>query len=341
MVIQVCGMSHKTAPVEIREKLSFLASKLTGGLKAFIQYDSVLECIFLSTCNRVEIYAVKRQNSLPFEPIEFFCRFHGVEQEEISKYLYCYNDSEAIRHLFRVVTGLDSMVLGENQILGQVKRAFQSAQDAGCVGRALNEVFTEAIRTGKYVRTATEIGKGALSLGSVAIDLVKSNFSSLEGKVALVVGCGKMGELTLRHLKDSGINKVFVMNRTFDTAKDMAARTGGEAAALFEMPERMKQSDIVIVSTNAPHTIIDKELVAFAMKDRPHRPLFMIDISVPRNIDKEVKKVSNVDLYDIDDLDKLKDVNLKERLAQVGKVEDIISLRLGRLAGKLGRRKVR
>ncbi len=333
MIIQLCGLNHKTAPIEVREKLSFSPSRAEEAVRLLHEDGEIREDLILSTCNRVEIYAVTPAHASPIRLKAFLSRFHGVEESAFVGHLYVHRGPEAVRHLFRVVTSLDSMVVGEPQILGQVREAYGIARRAGAVGEVLSRVFDEALRIGKVARSATRIGAGAVSIGSLSVEMAKRIFGSLEGITVLIIGSGKVSELTLRQLTGSGIGKVLVANRTFDRAQEMAARFRGEAIRFERLLEQMADADIVISSTNAPHLILHKASVEEVMERRGHRPLFLIDTAVPRDIAPEVKSIANVHLYNIDDLGRMREANLGERLKESPAVEAIIEDALGKMAG--------
>lgn len=313
----------------MREKLSFPVSKLKEALLGLRNRDSILEDVILSTCNRVEIYAVCRQvQNIEDVLRKFLCDFHRIKEAEFIPYLYRYNNRAAIEHLFRVISSLDSMILGETQIFGQIKDAYQVARAAGCVGRVFTQVFDEALRVGKMVRTQTQIGKGAVSIGSAGIELAKKIFDSLQGKSVLIIGAGKISELVTKHLISRGAKMVLVSNRTYERAQELASQFNGQAVRFESLFEFMKDVDIVISSTSAPHIIVDKEPVQKIMKLRRHKPLFFIDLAVPRDIDPGINDIDNVYLYNIDDLSRVKDANIKERLLEAKKAERIIKERV-------------
>ncbi|MCX6353491.1 MAG: glutamyl-tRNA reductase [Candidatus Aureabacteria bacterium] len=326
MHLEVCGVSHKKAPVDVRERISFPPHLLDAGLKALKGFDSVAECAILSTCNRVEIYAV-RKNAFPAKNLEsFFSKFHHVAQKEFAPYFYRDESRAAVTHLFRVAAGLDSMLIGESQILGQVKRAYQEACHLGCVGRVLAEVFEGALRMGKSARNSTDIGKGAVSIGSLSIDLAKKIFSLLEDRTVLVIGAGKTGERVLERLVEEGISRIMIANRTYETARDMAARFDASAVRFDSLCERLGEADIVISSTSSSSFILRKEDVQVPIARRGGRPIFLIDLAVPRDIDPAIGAIPGVRLCNIDDFSRVRDVTVNERFKAVGEVEKIIEM---------------
>lgn len=323
------GLNHKIAPVELREKVSFPSSRLEEALLALRNHNSILENVILSTCNRVEIYAVSQDiQESPSILRKFLCDFHKVKEADFIQYLYRHNNRMAVEHLFRVISSLDSMILGETQIFGQIKEAYQAARKSGCIGRIFTEVFEEALRVGKMVRNQTQIGKGAVSIGSAGIELARKIFESLQGKSVLIIGAGKISELVVRHLISHGAKMVLVSNRTYERALELARQFNGQAVRFESLFEHMKDVDIVISSTSAPHIIVDKPPVQKIMKIRRHRPLFFIDLAVPRDIDPGVNDIDNVYLYNIDDLSRVKDANIKERLLEAKKAEQIVKERV-------------
>lgn len=336
MEIQVLGLNHRIAPVELREKVSFSPAKLETALVSLRALEPILEDVILSTCNRVEIYAVSRDSRAGTDTLKrFLCDFHKVNEPDFGRYLYRYNSRMAVEHLFKVTSSLDSMVLGETQIFGQVKDAYQSARRAGCIGRIFTEVFEEALRVGKMVRSQTQIGKGAVSVGSAGIELAKKIFETLDGKSVLIIGAGKISELVVRNLISRGANMVLVSNRTFERAQELSRQFCGQAVRFESVFERMKDVDIVISSTSAPHAIIEKTQVSRVMKLRRHKPLFFIDLAVPRDIEQAVGDIDNVYLYNIDDLARVKDANIKERLFEAKKAERIVEERVEAVVNNL------
>jgi glutamyl-tRNA reductase len=331
MIIQLCGLSHKTAPVAVREKVSFSPSRVEEAVRLLHEDGAILENVILSTCNRVEVYAVTHERVPDRRVAAFIARFHQVEESAFSGYLYAHWGMDAISHLFRVVTSLDSMVVGEPQVFGQVREAYGVARRAGCVGEVLTRVFDKALDVGRVARSATRIGKGAVSISSVSVGMAKKIFGSLKGTTVLIIGSGKVSELTLKQLTSSGIKKVLVANRTFDRARELALRFRGEAIPFERLLEQMQAADIVISSTNAPHLILHKASVEEVMERRGHRPLFFIDTAVPRDIAPEIKDINNVYLYNIDDLARVREANIEERLKEVREVEAIIEEALGNM----------
>ncbi|MFH1338558.1 MAG: glutamyl-tRNA reductase [Candidatus Omnitrophota bacterium] len=325
MNIQILGLNHKTAPIEIRETVSFTSQGLLEALVFLKRYESIKENLILSTCNRVEIYAVTDDLRSGTEAIRrFLYEFHRIDRNRLQKHLYFFNDINAIRHLFRVVSSLDSMIVGETQIFGQVKQAYSNARDCRVIGKIFRSLFEEAIKVGKKIRTQTQIGKGAVSISSASVELAKKIFENLKGIKILIIGAGKIGELAVKSLSSRGASAVLVANRTFERAQDLAKSFGGAAVRFENFFEYMKDVDIIISSTAAAHFVIDKDDLSRVMHQRNQRPIFLIDLGLPRNIDPEAGKLDNIYLYNIDDLAKVRDANLKERMREAKRAEEII-----------------
>jgi len=324
MHLTLVGLSHKTAPVEIREKLTFPAQRQEDALIRLTSTDSVSEAVIVSTCNRTEIYAVTSAGvDGPAAIIDFIADYHDLDPHELVRYLYISEGDAVVRHLFRVVASLDSMVLGEAQILGQVKEAYEHSCVHQTSGRVFHKLFRQSFEVGKRVRTETEIGENAVSISYAAIELAKKVFESLDGRCVLILGAGKMSELTAKHLVANGVKRVLVANRTYERAVELAEKFGGEAIRYDELFERMHDADIVISSTAATHYVITRDKIAQAAKHR-RDPLFLIDIAVPRDIDPACSSVDDVFLYDIDDLSGVVSTNLEERMAEAKRAEVII-----------------
>lgn len=326
MHLTLVGLSHKTAPVEIREKLTFPAHRQEDALSLLTSTPAVAEAVIVSTCNRTEIYAVTASGTDgPGAIIDFMADYHGLDRHELVRYLYISEGEAVVRHLFRVVASLDSMVLGEAQILGQVKEAYDHAFNNGGCQRVFNKLFRQSFEVGKRVRSETEIGENAVSISYAAVELAKKVFDTLEGRTILVLGAGKMSELTAKHLVSNGVKKVLVANRTYERAVELADKFDGEAIAYDDLFTRMGEADILISSTAATHYVVTKDKVAAARKGRKGNPLFMIDIAVPRDIDPAVNDLTDVYLYDIDDLSGVVSTNLDERMHEAERAEVIIA----------------
>lgn len=329
MHLTLVGLSHKTAPVEIREKLTFPENVQADALRRLTESDFVSEAVIVSTCNRTEIYAVTSADiDGPAAIIDFMADYHDLDRHDLVRYLYISEGDAVVKHLFRVVASLDSMVLGEAQILGQVKEAYDHSFSNAASGRVFNKLFRQSFEVGKRVRTETEIGENAVSISYAAIELAKKVFETLDGRTVLILGAGKMSELTAKHLVANGVKRVLVANRTFERAEELAERFGGEAIRYDHLFERMSDADIVISSTAATHYVITKDKIAQAVRHR-RDPLFLIDIAVPRDIDPACGNVSDVFLYDIDDLNGVVSSNLEERMREAERAEVIIGEEMG------------
>lgn len=322
MHILVVGLNYRTAPVEIRERFAFAEKDLPEALKQLKLTKSVLEGVIVATCNRTEIYVVvDRLHMCGFYIRNFMEQWFGIPRDGFTQYLYIYEDEQAVRHLFRVACGLDSMVIGETQILGQVKQAFLQAQEQKATATWFNMLFKQAVTLGKRAHSETSIGESAVSVSYAAVELGKRIFGNFAGKKVLILGAGKMSELTVKHLYAGGAAEVIVANRTLEKAQELAAQFSGTPCTLEQASERLADVDIVISSTGAKSYVLNSETVRGQMKRRQSRPLFMIDIAVPRDIDPAVGEVDNVFLYDIDDLEGIVETNLEMRRAEAAKIE--------------------
>nr|MDA8234004.1 glutamyl-tRNA reductase [Clostridia bacterium] len=313
MFLLTLGLNHKTAPVEVREKLTFPEHTLEDALARLRKMPAIEGCAILSTCNRTEIYATVLDVKQGMGNVrQFLADCLHDEICEIDNYIYTHTLYDSVRHLFKVAAGLDSMILGETQILGQVRMAYQRACEQGATNAILNTLFQQAITVGKRVRTETEIDRNAVSISYAAVELGKQIFGTLAGKSILIIGAGKMSELTAKHLVSNGVTSVWVANRSYDKACSLAEQFGGEAIPFVKLFEYMGKADIVISCTSASHYVITAEDVEAVIATRSDRPLFLIDIAVPRDIDPKVEAVPGVKLYDIDDLQNVVDRNMEE-----------------------------
>jgi glutamyl-tRNA reductase len=331
MKILLVGLSHKTAPVEMREKLAFSPSMLRSALTHFdhlhpqAHLEDVREGVILSTCNRLEVYTLVRNPEVAGEAIiNFLGRACGVSPGLFRNQLYVYHDDDAVRHLFRVAAGLDSMVLGEPQILGQITEAYEAALSQGAAGTVLSAMFRSAIHGGKRVRTETAIGVNPSSISSVAAALTGQLLGDLSERQVLLIGAGELGAIAVRALRRRGVSRIVVANRTHQNAEQLAREWGGQAVTFQQLTEAMIAADIIISSTGAPHTILNRAMLEPAMAIRPARPLLIIDIAVPRDIDPDVTEISHVHLHDIDDLQSQADDNVRERESEIPRVEAIV-----------------
>jgi len=324
MAIVVVGVNHKTAPVAVRERLAFADQTLAEALAQF-QAPAVDEVVLVSTCNRVEFYLHTAEAESGVRGcIAFLAAFHRLPEAQFVPHLYQLYDAEAVGHLFQVAAGLDSLVLGEPQILGQVKAAYLAARTAGRTGSILTQVFERALNVAKLVRSETGIGDHAVSVSYAAVELAKKIFERLHERTAMVLGAGETSELAARHLLRQGVAHIFVANRTAERAEKLAQALQAKAIPWETFPEHMVQADIVVSSTSAPHPIIHPAMVQEVMRARKHRPMFFIDIAVPRDIDPAVNTLENVFLYDIDDLEKVVEANRRERQREALAAEDLI-----------------
>ena len=335
MNIGVLGLNHRTAPVELREQLAFQAEKLPTALKTVHRDLGIPECVILSTCNRVELYTLLPElNGNSARLKQFLARFHGVDPHFLGDRVYWYLQPDSVRHLFRVASGLESMVIGESEILGQVKEAYNQAVSCGSVGSVFHRLFQSAIRTGKEVRAKTRIGQGAISVSSVAVELARRIFRDLKTKTILTLGAGEMGEATLRSLQSHGVGSILVANRTVESAHSLAESVGGRVVRLEELNAALTQADIVICSTAADQYLVTRSQVRQIMTARHQKPLFLIDISVPRNLDPRIDELENVYLYDIDDIEEIASANRQMRQNEVTVCSTIIETELQSFLGR-------
>lgn len=324
--ILIVGLNHYTAPVEVREKVAFDASLLGEDLKRLLSLPSVKEGVILSTCNRVEVIAASSDLPATSQEVKDFL----MEQEPaaghggLDDHLYIYSGDMAVRHIFRVAASLDSMVVGEPQILGQIKDYYLAAQEAGAVGTILHRLFHRAFSVAKRVRTETGIASRAVSVSSVAVELAKRIFDRLEDKTVMLIGAGKMGDLVARHLQRSGVSSLMVTNRTFERAVQLAAEFRGNPIRFEDYPRYLKLADLVVGCTGSPETLLRPETVAQVIRERKQRAMFFIDIGDRRNFDPAINEINNVYLYNIDDLEAVAKENLRERAGEVQKAEEMV-----------------
>ncbi|MEW6584339.1 MAG: glutamyl-tRNA reductase [Nitrospirota bacterium] len=325
MKVFVVGLNHKIADLDVREKLAFNGPKLEEGLMLFSELPEVQEAIILSTCNRVELYANVTDPGKASESVKkFLSEFHGINRASLENSLYIYDDINAVKHVFRVASSLDSMVVGEPQILGQLKDAYEFALSKKTTGILLNKLMKKAISVAKRVRTETRIAENAVSISFAAVELARKIFTDLSKKVCMLLGAGEMAELAARHLINNGVKEVLVANRTFERACDLAKEFNGRPVKFEDFIHEMVRADIVICSTGAPTYVLLKSQMQKVMKERKQRQVFLIDISVPRNIDPEINDLDNVYLYNIDDLQGVVNANVSERQKEAEKAERII-----------------
>jgi glutamyl-tRNA reductase len=326
MNLLLLGVSHRTAPVELREKLDFSAGGVGEAVQELAARASVPECVVLSTCNRSEIYVAGSDAGRTGEDVvEFLSQFHRLPRELFLPHLFTLEGREAVGHLFRVAAGLDSVVVGEPQILGQVKDAFQAAAARHCTGPLLDRLFTSSFTVGKRVRTETALGEGAVSVSFEAVAIARKIFGKLEGRKVLVVGAGEISTLTAQHLRGSGVGEILITSRTAAHAAALAAAVNGRAIPWTELSSALTAADIVITATGAQRPIIARAQVEAATRKRRLDPLYIIDIAVPRDVDPSVGDLEQVFLYNIDDLQKFVQKNLSNRGAEVSRAEAIVS----------------
>ncbi len=339
MTLLALGINHKTAPVEIREKVAFAPEKMEQALHECVNKGEVSEAAILSTCNRTELYF-----SLPEDETEqpdintlldWFCQYHQLDRKEVEPFIYLHNNNAAVQHILRVASGLDSLVLGEPQILGQIKDAYNTANQAGTIGRQLNRLFQHTFSVAKQVRTDTAIGASPVSVAFAAVSLAKRIFADLSKHTALLIGAGETTELVARHLSEQGVNKMIVANRTVERAQTLASQFDAEAIALSDMPERLVDADIIIASTASQLPILGKGAVERALKHRKHRPMFMVDIAVPRDIEPEVGKLDDIYLYTVDDLREVIEEGRQSREEAAQQAEEIVENQVEHFMGWL------
>jgi len=334
MGILTLGLNHNTAPIPIRERLVFPAERLKLALLDLIKLPQIEEAAILSTCNRTELYCgveTDGRNAL----IDWIAQEQRLQREDFQPYLYFHTDAETIRHMFRVACGLDSMILGEPQILGQMKSAYQAAADAGTLGKTLSKLFQRTFTAAKKVRTDTAIGSSPVSVAFAAVRLAQRIFDNLSEQTAVLIGAGETIELTARHLTESKIGHLIIANRTYDKAHALAAQFNGFAISLAELPRHLAKADIVVTSTASQLPILGKGGVESALKARKHKPMFMVDLAVPRDIEPEVAQLRDVYLYTVDDLKNTIEENLKSRQEAAKKAEEIIDTEVQHFLGWL------
>ena len=336
MKLLVTGVSHKTAPVEVRECLAFREEALPAALADLKRRDGVAEALILSTCNRVEVTVTTEDSADPRAIVDSFLADHkAVSPHTIGPHLYRLEGRDAIHHLFRVAASLDSMVVGEPQILGQLKAAYAAAKDSGAVCGWLEGLLPRAFSVAKRVRSETGIGQMAVSVSYAAVELARKIFGSLANRTVMIAGAGKMSELAARHLRSSGASHVFVTNRTHERAIEMAALFQGTPVEYTRFVAMLPEVDILIASSGAPHYILHKDEMQRVIAARRNRPVFLIDIAVPRNIEPSVNEIDNVFLYDIDDLQEVVNANLRERLKAAERAESLVAEEVERTMARL------
>jgi len=339
MQLLLVGVSHRTAPVELRERLDFSARGVDRALASLVGALEHHEAAIVSTCNRVEMYVACDEAEETTTAIHrFLSEFHGVSADQLAPHLYAKTGNEAVHHLFRVAAGLDSLVMGEPQVLGQVKEAFKLASQMGCTGPLLNKLFHSAFTAGKRVRSETTLSEGAVSVSYAAVALARKIFGNLSGRTVLVVGAGEMGKLTAIHMRSQGIGRLIIMSRTAAHAASLAQTIDGTAMPWESLNTAMAEADILISATGASVPIVSRAMVEQTMKARRQRPLFIIDIAVPRDVESTAGDLEQVFLYNIDDLQAVVKENLSKRGTEASEAETIVEEEVGRFAGWLNSR---
>ena len=323
MTLIAYGINHSTAPIEVREKVSFGSDIMSDALNELKHQNGVHEAAILSTCNRTEIYCnIDKENHL--NPIDWLHNFHGMKQDLLKPFLYKHPDENAVRHVLRVASGLDSMILGEPQVLGQLKVAYQQAISAGSIGHQLNRLFQHSFHVAKEVRSNTAIGSHPVSVAYAAVRLAQQIFGELKDQTALLIGAGETIELAAKHLYDNGLRRMIIANRTLERSQRLASEYSVYAIQIGDIPKHLAEADIVISSTASPLPILGKGAVESAIKTRKHKPMFMVDIAVPRDIEVEVGDMDDVYLYSVDDLKNMVQENLRSRQDAAIQAEKII-----------------
>jgi glutamyl-tRNA reductase len=330
MNIVVVGLSHKTASVEIREKVAFAPTHMEKPLRNLVALDDITEGVIVSTCNRVEIYVTTRDIAGGIARVKrFLSDHHNVPLETLDHHLYAYHGEEAIRHVFRVASSLDSMVVGEPQILGQIKTSYGYAAEYRSSGIILNRFLHKAFSVAKRVRTETKIASSAVSVAFAAVELARKIFNDLSDKTVMLIGAGEMCELAAKHFLNNGVRGLMVTNRTFERAEKLAEEFDGKAVRFDDLFDQLHKADIILSSTGAPHTIIGAGDLAEVMRRRKQKPMFFIDIAIPRDIDPAVNDVENVYLFTVDDLQEVVAANLQQRKEEANKAEEIVNQEIG------------
>jgi len=323
MSLLAFGVNHNTAPVEVRERITFAEDTVPEALSQLTRKSGVQEAAILSTCNRTEIYCSLGQGEEQ-GPLEWFHEYHGISRDQLQPFLYLYPDANAVKHVLRVASGLDSMVLGEPQVLGQLKSAYQMALQAGSIGKLLSRLFQHSFRVAKHIRSNTMIGAHPVSVAFAAVRLAQQIFGELSGRTALLIGAGDTIELAARHLHQNGLKRMIIANRTLERSQQLAAECSAYAIALADIPIHLPDADIVISSTASQLPILGKGAIESAIKLRNHRPMFLVDIAVPRDIEPEAGELDDVYLYTVDDLKDVIQDNLRSRKQAAQQAEEII-----------------
>ena len=325
--IVIVGLNHRSAPIEVRESVAFESSYLQDALPRLRGYASIHEGVILSTCNRVEVVAAAADSRAAFDEIKSFLAEQKAHRSlgPLDEHVYAYDGADAVRHLFRVAASLDSMVVGEPQILGQLKQYYDAARQAGTVGTILHRLFHRSFSVAKRVRSETGIGSGAVSVSSVAVDLARRIFDRFDDKTVMLIGAGKMGDLVARHLQSNGIQSLMITNRTFERAVELAEKITGSPIRFEDFPRYLKMADLVIGCSGANEVLVDAATVDKVLRERKHKPMFFIDLGDRRNFDTKINDLDNVYLYNIDDLRSVAEDNLQERSSEAEKAEQIVN----------------
>jgi len=341
MNLILAGISHRSAPVEVRERMNIHESRLQAALADLVARDGIREALILSTCNRVDLAAAGDEGS-EAEPVlrRFLADYHRYDPTVYDQHLYWYRDADVIRHLFRVACSLDSMIVGEPQILGQFKQAYLAARGAGALSGVLRDISEQALAVGRRVRRETELGSSAVSVSYAAVELARKIFGTLQGKTIFILGAGKMSELAARHLVSSGASSILVANRTFERAEELALAFGGSAVPFADVFSHLQRADIVISSTGSPDFIVTRAAAEQMLAGRKQRPMFFVDIAVPRDIDPAVNDLDNAFVYDIDDLEQVVKENLAERQREALRAEKIVEEEVERTLRRLASREL-
>lgn len=328
MYLTILGINHRTAPVEVRGQVAFPPDQLPRALGEITGLDTVREAAILSTCNRTELYCSSQSDTLE-AVTDWLCAYHGLGKDTLQPHLYSFEGAAAVRHMLRVAAGLDSMILGEPQILGQMKHCFQEACRAGALDTLVSRLFQHTFSVAKQIRTDTAIGASPVSVAFAAVSLARQIFGRLDEQTTLLIGAGETIELAARHLNEHGIGKMIIANRTPERAQQLAVQFNGYGVSLDQIPAHLAEADIIISSTGSPDFILDKDMVRAALRGRKHRPVFMVDIAVPGDIDPEVADLNDVYHYTVDDLQQVIEENLQSRREAAEQAEDIIEIQTG------------
>jgi glutamyl-tRNA reductase len=329
MYLTVLGINHRTAPVEIRGQVTFPSEQLERALGELRALEGVHEAAILSTCNRTELYCAREDDSTD-RLSDWLCRYHNIDNAVLRPHLYSYTQEGAVRHVLRVAAGLDSMILGEPQILGQLKTSYQQAQACGSIDTLFNRLYQHTFTVAKQIRTETAIGASPVSVAFAAVSLARQIFGNLTAHTALLLGAGETIELAARHLHERGIDKLIIANRTVGRAHELAAQFAGYGIGLEEIPAHLAEADLVISSTGSMHPLIDKSMAKTALDRRKHRPVLMVDLAVPADINPDVAELDDIYLYTIDDLKQVIDDNLRSRQQAAEQAEEIIDTQVER-----------